>query len=129
MLQAHIVIIHGYHRTPLQHFLNVQRFSAVAATAVPALWLRGVQVQVWDTQDEDSMDPLLNISDGFDAQVRVRTQRNNRTTNMSGTSHCVTGTEFALYLHVKLTRRAVARARPAWCKQQASTAKRQRGLL
>lgn len=24
---------------------------------------------MWDTQDEDSMDPLLNISDGFDAQV------------------------------------------------------------
>lgn len=28
------------------------------------------QVQVWDTQDEESMDPLLNISDGFDAEVR-----------------------------------------------------------
>jgi hypothetical protein len=29
-----------------------------------------VQVQVWDTQDEESMDPLLNIADGFDAEVR-----------------------------------------------------------
>lgn len=29
------------------------------------------QVQVWDTQDEESMDPLLNIADeGFDAEVR-----------------------------------------------------------
>lgn len=49
------------------------------------LALGTLQVQVWDTQDEDSMDPLLNISDGFDAQVRPRTQQSNQAASMSGT--------------------------------------------
>lgn len=45
----------------MQHLTGVQRLTVCCCTLL--------QVQVWDTQDEDSMDPLLNISDGFDAQV------------------------------------------------------------
>lgn len=44
--------------------------STPLCICVGVVCCRAGQVQVWDTQDEESMDPLLNIADGFDAEVR-----------------------------------------------------------